>query len=232
MGAVPQVPPPVTGASGEGSLSELGERSRQLPVWSKRAEIIRTVEEHQVVLIVGDTGCGKTTQVSCFLFSLLPWNWKSFIQRRAELKIQSSLLQPQNLSDAWMHFFYFLVYKRFEIVHSSIILDWLVFNPKPQMLTFESLKMKSCYPCQVPQMLLEDACISGRRCRMICTQPRRLVAHANAERVAAERGETVGQTVGYQIRLESKWVVLIISLVLFFGSCKKQRKQPKDVLRS
>ena len=71
MGAVPQVPPPVTGASGEGSLSELGERTRQLPVWSKRAEIIRTVEEHQVVLIVGDTGCGKTTQVRIHFYLLI-----------------------------------------------------------------------------------------------------------------------------------------------------------------
>lgn len=44
----------------------------------------------------------------------------------------------------------------------------------------------------------------GHRCRMICTQPRRLYAHINAERLAQLRGETVGQTIGYQIRLESK----------------------------
>ncbi|KAA3676125.1 uncharacterized protein DEA37_0004116 [Paragonimus westermani] len=44
----------------------------------------------------------------------------------------------------------------------------------------------------------------NQRCRMICTQPRRLYAHINAERLAELRGEAVGQTVGYQIRLESK----------------------------
>jgi HrpA-like RNA helicase len=39
---------------------------------------------------------------------------------------------------------------------------------------------------------------------IICTQPRRISATSLAERVAAERGETVGQTVGYQIRLEKR----------------------------
>ena len=39
---------------------------------------------------------------------------------------------------------------------------------------------------------------------MICTQPRRISAMAVADRVSAERAEVVGQTVGYQIRLEAK----------------------------
>ena len=54
------------------------------------------------------------------------------------------------------------------------------------------------------QILLEDCHLRGLRCRIICTQPCRLAAHANADRVAQERGEIVGQSVGYQIRLESK----------------------------
>lgn len=41
-------------------------------------------------------------------------------------------------------------------------------------------------------------------CRIFCTQPRRIAALSIAERVATERGEKIGQTVGYQIRLESK----------------------------
>ncbi|CAN0252578.1 unnamed protein product, partial [Laminaria digitata] len=39
---------------------------------------------------------------------------------------------------------------------------------------------------------------------IVCTQPRRISAIGVAERVAAERGETVGGTVGYQIRLERR----------------------------
>lgn len=39
---------------------------------------------------------------------------------------------------------------------------------------------------------------------IICTQPRRISAVGVAERVARERDERIGSTVGYQIRLESK----------------------------
>ncbi|XP_037535032.1 3'-5' RNA helicase YTHDC2 [Nematolebias whitei] len=56
---------------------------------------------------------------------------------------------------------------------------------------------------QIPQFLLEDCSENGQPCRMFCTQPRRLAAIAVAERVAAERGESVGQTIGYHSRLES-----------------------------
>ncbi|XP_043241748.1 3'-5' RNA helicase YTHDC2-like isoform X2 [Amphibalanus amphitrite] len=57
---------------------------------------------------------------------------------------------------------------------------------------------------QVPQFLLDQYHAAGRPLRILCTQPRRISALTVAERVAAERDETVGQTVGYQIRLESR----------------------------
>ncbi|XP_068190442.1 3'-5' RNA helicase YTHDC2 isoform X2 [Antennarius striatus] len=57
---------------------------------------------------------------------------------------------------------------------------------------------------QIPQFLLDECSRNQEPCRIFCTQPRRLAAVAVAERVAAERGESVGQTVGYHIRLESR----------------------------
>lgn len=57
---------------------------------------------------------------------------------------------------------------------------------------------------QIPQMILDDGTANNKRCRILCTQPRRIAALSIAERVSAERGEKIGQTVGYQIRLESK----------------------------
>ena len=51
---------------------------------------------------------------------------------------------------------------------------------------------------QVPQMIM--ASLPGR---VVVTQPRRISAISLAERVAYERGEAVGGTVGYHIRLES-----------------------------
>ena len=52
---------------------------------------------------------------------------------------------------------------------------------------------------------MENCCTQSAPCRIVCTQPRRISAISVAERVAAERGEKCGQTVGYQIRLESRY---------------------------
>jgi len=43
---------------------------------------------------------------------------------------------------------------------------------------------------------------NGSVTRIICTQPRRISAISVAERVAMERAENLGNSVGYQIRLE------------------------------
>ncbi|XP_030916425.1 3'-5' RNA helicase YTHDC2-like [Geospiza fortis] len=91
---------------------------QSLPVFEKQEEIVKIIKDHKVVLIVGETGSGKTTQI--------------------------------------------------------------------------------------PQFILDDCHKNGTPCRIVCTQPRRLAALAVAERVAAERGEKIGQTIGYQIRLESR----------------------------
>ncbi|KAL5568710.1 hypothetical protein UlMin_025285 [Ulmus minor] len=57
---------------------------------------------------------------------------------------------------------------------------------------------------QLPQYVLESEIESGRGafCSIICTQPRRISAMAVAERVSTERGEPLGETVGYKVRLE------------------------------
>lgn len=57
---------------------------------------------------------------------------------------------------------------------------------------------------QLPQFILEDADESMMQCNIICTQPRRISAVSVATRVANERGEQVGDTVGYAVRLDQK----------------------------
>lgn len=89
-----------------------------LTIMTKRDEILKTLMNNQVVIVSGETGCGKTTQV--------------------------------------------------------------------------------------PQFILEHCQQKNQTCRIICTQPRRLSAVSVAERVAFERDEKIGQTFGYQIRLESR----------------------------
>ncbi|CAL1369813.1 unnamed protein product [Linum trigynum] len=57
---------------------------------------------------------------------------------------------------------------------------------------------------QLPQYILESEIEAARGavCNIICTQPRRISAMSVAERVAAERGEKLGESVGYKVRLE------------------------------
>ena len=60
---------------------------------------------------------------------------------------------------------------------------------------------------QIPQLILDDYISQGNgaSCNIICTQPRRLAAISVAERVAKERGESVGRgSIGYQVRFEAK----------------------------
>ncbi|XP_011868007.1 PREDICTED: ATP-dependent RNA helicase DHX36 [Vollenhovia emeryi] len=90
----------------------------KLPAYEKKSEILQLVDDNQVVVISGETGCGKTTQVA--------------------------------------------------------------------------------------QFILDDELESGNGSvtRIVCTQPRRISAISVAERVAMERAENLGNSVGYQIRLE------------------------------
>lgn len=104
----------------QSSYTKFLQRRRVLPAYQQRDRILQTITENQVVVIGGETGCGKTTQV--------------------------------------------------------------------------------------PQFVLESLLANGQGslCNIVCTQPRRLSATAVAERVATERSEKIGASVGYNIRLEKR----------------------------
>src|SRR6195256_5136761 len=55
---------------------------------------------------------------------------------------------------------------------------------------------------RVPLVLLDQAWLAGQR--IIVLEPRRLAARAAARRMAALRGESVGDTVGYRMRMDTK----------------------------
>ena len=57
---------------------------------------------------------------------------------------------------------------------------------------------------QVPQYILEDAIMNGKasETRIVVTQPRRIAAISVAERIAAERDEKIGHSVGYSVRFQ------------------------------
>ncbi|MCH8512855.1 MAG: ATP-dependent helicase HrpB [Kiritimatiellae bacterium] len=56
---------------------------------------------------------------------------------------------------------------------------------------------------QIPQMLLDAGRIPDGR-QIVVMQPRRIAAKMLARRVASERGGTVGDEIGYQVRLDRK----------------------------
>ena len=106
--------------SSSASYKKMLDFRSKLPAFKMKNEIIQLVAENQVIVVSGETGCGKTTQV--------------------------------------------------------------------------------------PQFILDDLIQKGEgsRTKLVCTQPRRISAISVADRVAEERGETLGKSVGYQIRLESR----------------------------
>lgn len=52
----PQIPPPP-------SLSDLTADARKLPVWNMKDQLLAAIHHNQVILVCGETGSGKTTQV-------------------------------------------------------------------------------------------------------------------------------------------------------------------------
>lgn len=107
----PRVPPKIN------TNNQLYLNRQKLPIWQYQNQLINMLNSTQVILVSGDTGCGKTTQV--------------------------------------------------------------------------------------PQFILDHCSSTNTPCRVIVAEPRRIAATSVAERVARERGELLGQTIGYHIRFDN-----------------------------
>jgi pre-mRNA-splicing factor ATP-dependent RNA helicase DHX38/PRP16 len=55
------------GASHFSRTKSLKEQRQFLPAFACREELLKTIREHQVTIVVGETGSGKTTQLAQFL---------------------------------------------------------------------------------------------------------------------------------------------------------------------
>jgi HrpA-like RNA helicase len=58
---------------------------QMLPVWGHMEVILEAVKEHQMVVISGDTGCGKNTQIPLFLLDDSLLNWDTANRRHVEI---------------------------------------------------------------------------------------------------------------------------------------------------
>lgn len=52
----------------EPHVSKLLLQRQKLPVFSVKNQIVKAVEEHPTIILIGETGSGKTTQIPQFLF--------------------------------------------------------------------------------------------------------------------------------------------------------------------
>ncbi|GAA5942994.1 uncharacterized protein JCM15063_006271 [Sporobolomyces koalae] len=86
--------------------------------------------------------------------------------------------------------------------HASSVLSKIAVSPVVVVLAATG----SGKTTQIPQLILDDAIADGKgaECNIVCTQPRRIAAISVAERVAKERGQVLGDQVGYQVRFEQK----------------------------
>ena len=44
---------------------EILEKRQSLPVWQQKEEFLKVLRDNQTLILVGETGSGKTTQVCC-----------------------------------------------------------------------------------------------------------------------------------------------------------------------
>ena len=49
------------------SYNRMLKSRKNLPIWNFKDDILDTVERHQVVIVCGETGCGKSTQIPAFI---------------------------------------------------------------------------------------------------------------------------------------------------------------------
>ncbi|ORZ15288.1 P-loop containing nucleoside triphosphate hydrolase protein [Absidia repens] len=101
-------------------------------------------------------------------------------------------------------------YQPFAVVRAKLpadaFKDKVIQAVKQRQVTIVSGETGCGKTTQVPQFIMDHEILQdqGSACSIICTQPRKISAIGVAERVAAERCETIGQTVGYAIRGETK----------------------------
>ncbi|CAG8500842.1 2296_t:CDS:2 [Diversispora eburnea] len=84
--------------------------------------------------------------------------------------------------------------------YSSMILDAVKNNPVTVIVGSTGCGKTT----QLPQLIFEKAIMEhkGANCNIIVTQPRRIAAISVAQRVAQERAEKLGQTIGYNVRFD------------------------------
>lgn len=153
----------------------LGKQRALLPIAKHKHELLYALESHATLILVGETGSGKTTQLPQFLYEV----WCMVVLQCACVCVRvfgcprgccawcearrgaASAAQPQR--------------------HDAMV----------------------CIPTHTHTHTWQGGWTTGGRV-VICTQPRRVAAVTVAERVSEEMGTHVGDVVGYAVRFDDK----------------------------
>lgn len=53
----------------KGAKVSIQEQRKKLPVYEQRFKLLEQIKRHSTLIIIGDTGCGKTTQIPQYIYS-------------------------------------------------------------------------------------------------------------------------------------------------------------------
>ncbi len=172
-----------------------------LPVWQAKADFINMVNSSQTIILVGETGSGKTTQIAQFIAEVRVWCGCSS-SGAAVMGLQQSyvdvrVVDPQSslqckdtpVAPAW----------------PTCIARCLPSRPEvcclcPINAAHASLAHPTPAAPSLPPYRQAGYCTGGKK--VVCTQPRRVAAMSVARRVAEEMDVSLGEEVGYSIRFE------------------------------
>ncbi|XP_078378634.1 uncharacterized protein LOC144661700 [Oculina patagonica] len=138
------------------------------------------------------------------IFSGSPWKPLSAEQhKKLDAQLLQEFSQRQNMLESRLSWFNEETTKTLPVANHREKIIQLIQANKVVVLSGETGCGKTT---QIPQYVLDHAIQNGKgsSCNIVVTQPRRIVAMSIAERVAWERGEMLGKTVGYQVRLEGR----------------------------
>ena len=90
-------------AAAESEFEKIQVARKDLPMFKYREQLLQAIEEHQILIIVGETGSGKTTQASlqpgpsfnCALMSAAP-DQKMYIAEQWCITLGLAVLSPMN----------------------------------------------------------------------------------------------------------------------------------------
>jgi hypothetical protein len=143
-----------------------------LPAARYRRQILYHVESHATVILVGETGSGKTTQVPRFL---LEAGWADGGAQVGAVEVSGAAGAGSSAA-------------RCAGERPRAHAGW-----RPARAGICRLPPRPCRPFQHP---------TAAAPQIVCTQPRRMAAVTVAQRVAEEVGCPLGGAVGYAIRFE------------------------------